>query len=171
MKKAKIALWDCDGCLVDTPLPERDKTSWEKHHDKPWPFQGWWGRMESMCADAFNITTFADRHEEFVKLDGEGFEQFILTSRLPRFTDRIKDILSANGLSVKKIFTKTNATKGERILELIAQYKAEGIEIEHIKFFDDRLKEIVTAEAVRPQIEAMGITFDVIQVENDHTVD
>jgi len=171
MKKVKISLFDFDGCLVDTALPERDKTLWEKHHNKPWPFQGWWGRMESMCPDAFDTKTFADRHEEFVKLDDQGFEQYILTSRLPRFTDRIKDILSANGLSVKKIFTKTNATKGERILELIAEYKAEGIEIEHIKFFDDRLKEIVTAEAVRPQIEAMGIVFDVIQVENNHTID
>lgn len=169
--KVKISFWDMDGCMCDTPLPERDKATWEKHHGKKWPYEGWWGRIESMCSDAFNIKTIENQHKEFLTLEKQGFEQYILTSRLLRFTKRIEEILTKNGLSVKDILTKTNATKGERILQIIAQYKADGIEIEHIKFYDDRMKEIVTAEAVRSQIEAMGIIFDVIQVENNDTID
>lgn len=167
MEKIKLAFFDFDGCLADTPHPDSGKHIWADHHQKIWPFQGWWGRIESMCLDAFKIKTHQPQHEAWRKLYDQGYKTFVLTSRLPKFEPIIQTILIDNEIDMDGILTMTNRTKGERIVEEVKRWKSKGFEVEHIQFFDDRMKEIVTVEAVKDELLALGATIEIHKIQSD----
>lgn len=167
-KEIKLSFFDFDGCMANTPLPDTGKDIWAKHHNKPYPHQGWWGRIESMCLDAFNIETHAHVHSEWKRLHDAGYISKIHTSRRPLFKDSIQKILDKNGVEVTDILTVMgNITKGERIVSEIEEWQKQGYKVTHVVFYDDRQKEIVTVEAVRPQIENLGIELTVVKVQSD----
>ena len=51
----RLEVFDFDGTLIDTPLPENGKPIWEKAYGKPWPHEGWWSRVESLDQDVFEM--------------------------------------------------------------------------------------------------------------------
>jgi len=165
--KNKIVFFDFDGCLGDTPLPEYGKPIWSNYHGKEWPFQGWWGRVESMCPEAFDIKLIDEQHQKLITYKEEGYLVFILTSRLLRFENIISDILLKHNIEIDGILTKTNHTKGERILQTVKDFKSKGHDISHTVFYDDRQKEIVTVEAVKDDLLSLGTTIDIIKVQSD----
>ena len=44
----ELHVFDFDGTLVDTPTPKEGMRSYEIATGREWPFQGWWGRAESL---------------------------------------------------------------------------------------------------------------------------
>ena len=44
----ELHVYDFDGTLVDTPVPERGMAEFEEATGTPWPHRGWWGRAESL---------------------------------------------------------------------------------------------------------------------------
>jgi hypothetical protein len=168
MKKIKLAFFDFDGCLADTPNPDFGKNHWGEHHKTTWPYQGWWGRVESMCLDAFKIKTHEPQHQAWTKLYNEGYKTFILTSRQPKFAPIIQSILIDNEIDIDDIFTMShNLTKGERILKEVQGWIADGFQVEHVVFYDDRMKEIVSVQAVVNQLKEFGTTIEIIKVQSD----
>jgi len=51
----RLEVFDFDGTLIDTPLPENGKPIWEKATGKEWPHKGWWSRLESLDQDIFEM--------------------------------------------------------------------------------------------------------------------
>lgn len=171
MKQIKLAYFDFDGCLAATPLAEEGKLQWSKHYNMEYPHIGWWGRHESMDPDVFNIKTHRHIHNEYTRLIADGFTSFILTSRQPKFKEHIQNILNNNNVVVDDIFlAKGKITKGERVLAKVKEYISNGYIVTDVIFFDDRNKEIITAEDVKDEMLSMGINFKIIKVESD-TID
>ena len=54
-KKTRLAVFDFDGTLFDTPLPDTGKDIFKEKTGKDWPHKGWWGKGESMDSNVFNI--------------------------------------------------------------------------------------------------------------------
>ena len=52
-KITKIEIYDFDGTLVDTQLPDTGKPIWKEKTGEDWPYKGWWGRVESLDMDVF----------------------------------------------------------------------------------------------------------------------
>lgn len=48
VEPTKLAIFDFDGTLINTSTPENGKVLWEKEFLFEWPFNGWWGRPESL---------------------------------------------------------------------------------------------------------------------------
>jgi hypothetical protein len=46
--KKKLAVWDFDGTLYQTPDRPEGEALYAAAMGKPWPFGGWWGRLETL---------------------------------------------------------------------------------------------------------------------------
>lgn len=164
-----LAYWDFDGTLANTPLPEPGKDLWSAYYNTPYPHAGWWGRLESMDLNVFDIKTKPEVHKMYDELNvGHNVLNFILTSRQPKFTPVIAQILENNNIVVEDVFTQLgNKTKGERILHHVKQCITHKYNITDVYFYDDRNKEIVTVEAVRSELEELGVRLHITKIESD----
>lgn len=169
MKKTiNLGYWDFDGCMCNTPLPETGKVIWSEFNNTPYPHIGWWGRIESMDPTIFTIKTKQEQYNSWKKYYDLGYITKILTSRQPKFTNIISDILKKNNVIMNDIFTaKGNITKGERILEDVKQYISQGYIVNNVVFYDDRMKEIVTVEAIVEDLHILGVTIEINKVQSD----
>lgn len=170
MIELNLLYLDFDGCLANTPSPEPGKDIWSEYYNTPYPHLGWWGRIESMDPLVFDIKTHQDQHDAWMKYYKLGYKSFIHTSRQPKFEPIISEILNNNNIVVDGILTaKGKFTKGERILDEVYKYINNGFKINHIVFYDDRMKEIITVEAIREELKSLGITIDINKVQSDAT--
>lgn len=163
-----LAFFDMDGCLFDTPHPDQGKQKWAEHHQKDYPYQGWWGRVESMDPDVFTIKPREHVLDMWKCLHDSGFENRVLTSRQPKFQPIITSLLIDNNIDMEEVLTaKGSFTKGERILQVVEDAIYQGFLVKEVQFFDDRMKEIVTVEAVREQLESLGIKLIITKIQSD----
>ena len=95
----KIAIFDFDGTLMDTPTPLEGKKVWEEKKGEPYPYKGWWGRRESLDTEVFDIKPILPTIEEYERLSEERNTLMImLTGRLPNQKDQIEQILNDNNV-------------------------------------------------------------------------
>lgn len=162
--KTILRFFDFDGCLFDTPLPDEGKEQWSNFYNKPYPHKGWWGRMESMDLVCFHIPPRKEVYKIYNDGKGENVIDFILTSRLLRFEPIIKELLKLNDIDIKDehILTKNKFEKGERIFQTALLFK--DLNITDIYFYDDRDKEINSANEWKESIEDLGINFHIKKI-------
>lgn len=166
----KICYWDMDGTFIDTPHPDTGKVLWSEFYGKPYPHLGWWGRLESMDLNVFTLKPRPETIKIYNELQGDNILHFIHTSRMPKFEPLIKQVLDMNNIHMDGIMTaKGNKNKGERIVESVQEYLDKGYVVTDVYFFDDRMKEIVTVEAVVDILKEMGITTHITKLESDAT--
>ena len=51
----KLVCFDFDGTLFHTPEPHEGKQIWLRETGIVWPYNGWWGKAESLNTDVFYI--------------------------------------------------------------------------------------------------------------------
>lgn len=160
-----LRFFDFDGCLFDSPLPELGKCAWEAFYNKDYPHVGWWGRLESLDLECFHIPPREEVYKIYNDGKGENVIDFILTSRLLKFEPIIKELLELNDIDIKdeNILTKNEFEKGERILQTLESLMP-YYNITDIYFYDDRDKEIDSANEVKSQIENMGVNFHIKKI-------
>ena len=170
MKKV-LNFFDCDGTLIATPLPDPGKDVWAAHHGRPYPHQGWWGRAESLDTDVFKMEPREEAHAAYLK-HAEALDtyNYILTSRLPKLKSHLLKILTLNGIVMDDILcAKGSLTKGQRIVEVLHEHESRGEVVTVINMWEDRNKEIVTIEALRPYFEGKGIELNIYKIQSDAT--
>lgn len=162
--KTVLRFFDFDGCLFDSPLPDKGKLEWSKFYGIEYPHKGWWGRLESMDLKAFNILPREEVYKIYNDGRGENVIDFILTSRLLRFEPIIKELLKIHNIDIKDehILTKNKYEKGERIFQVALLFK--DLNITDIYFYDDRDKEIESANEWKESIEDLGINFHIKKI-------
>lgn len=158
--------WDFDGTLMHTPLPDPGKTVWKDVKGTDYPHLGWWSKPESLNLEVFDIRANEDVKAALLAGFENGSANYILTSRVRHLSNHIKDVLAHNDIDVTKFtgFSFASArNKGQRILDYIAGF--EDL-ISEINVYEDRDKEFVVLEEVRPTIEGYGIKYTVHRIEN-----
>jgi len=131
----RLAVYDFDGTLMDSPEPETGKPQWEKVKGEPYPHKGWWGRAESLDTDVFDIKPFPNILA-LLKADmaDPDTTTIILTSRMEKLRPQLENILALNGIVVDELITKRGAEdKGDVILK-IENYNQD---LEEIVVYDD----------------------------------
>ena len=167
-QELNLAFFDMDGCLFDTPHPDPGKQLWAQFYQKDYPYQGWWGRVESMDANVFTIKPRPHVLDMWKCLYDSGFETRVLTSRQPKFEPIIQTLLIDNGIDMEEVLTaKGSLTKGERILQVVKDAIAQGFDVKEVQFFDDRMKEIVTVQAVMDDLHLLGVKTIITKIESD----
>ena len=159
----RLAVFDFDGTLIDSPEKETGKVQWSEKMGQPYPYQGWWGRPESLDLNVFDIKPFPSvlnqLKEEQSKPDTY---VIILTSRMEKLRPEVQKVLDVNGIDVDKLDMKrAEGDKGKKVLRYIVQFP----ELQEINVYEDRDTDIAAYEAIRPQIPE-NIRFNLFLASN-----
>lgn len=164
----RLAVYDFDGTLIDSPEPEIGKKQWEKVKGQPYPHKGWWGRAESLDTDVFDIKPFPSILAKLqVDMADPDTTTIILTSRMEKLRPQVENILRLNGITVDELITKKGADdKGDVILR-IADYNQD---LEEIVVYDDFAGGMANKIAEYTKIRDLvskNIQYNIFYVDND----
>jgi len=131
----RLAVYDFDGTLIDSPEPDIGRKQWEDAKGTPYPHKGWWGRPESLDTDVFDIKPFPNILTKLrADMADPNTTTIILTSRMEKLRSQLENILKLNGITVDELITKRGAEdKGDVILK-IENYNQD---LEEIVVYDD----------------------------------
>ncbi len=144
----KLSVFDFDGTLVDTPLPEFGKKEYQEKTGKTWPFPGWWGQPLSLNMDIFEMPTVPMVISAYKKekINPETC-MVMLTGRMVKLGDLVKKILDAKGLRFDEYhFNRGGSTETAKIktMESLLGKYTDATELE---MWDDRLEHIPIFQA------------------------
>lgn len=142
-KKTKLSVFDFDGTLIDTALPENGKMEYKNKTGKDWPHKGWWGQADSLDTTVFEMpviaSTIADYKEEKAKDDTL---VVMLTGRLEKLAPYVKDILDANDLFFDGYYYNTGGSTDDSKKKTLESILNIHPSIEEITLWDDRTSHI-----------------------------
>jgi FMN phosphatase YigB (HAD superfamily) len=147
LNKTKLAVFDLDGTLLDTPLPETGRKIYQEKTGKPWPYQGWWGREESLDSSIFDLKTIASVMTDYkTEKSKKDTAVIMLTGRISKLAPQVKAILDEKGYSFDGYYYnnggRTDAEKIKTLNMLLDKHPT----IEFVEMWDDRLEHIPVFE-------------------------
>lgn len=159
----RLAAFDFDGTLMNSPEKEFGKIGWQKKTGREYPYEGWWGRPESLDLNVFDINPFPSvLHQLKKEQSTPNTFVIVLTSRMEKLRPQVQAVLDANDIHVDKLDMKYNwKNKGEKILDYINEFP----ELEEINVYDDMEKHIQAFEEIKNQIPE-HITFNIYKADN-----
>jgi len=154
----RLAVFDFDGTLMDSPEKESGKVEWSEKMGQPYPYEGWWGRPESLDLNVFDIKPFPSVLTQLKKeLVLPNTYVIILTSRMEKLRPQVEAVLNKNNIHVHKVDMKrAEGDKGKKVL----RYVTELPNLVKINVYEDRDTDILSYEAIRNQLP-QGIEFNI----------
>lgn len=142
-KITKLAIFDFDGTLVDTELPETGKQIWFKRTGKEWPHVGWWGKEESLDIDIFDNKLIPSVKEAFdiVKTEPETLS-VMLTGRRQPLAFHVDIILKHHGLEFDEQHFNTGGATEVCKMKTIDKLLRRFPDTEDIMIWEDRIAHI-----------------------------
>ncbi len=143
MSQTKMSVFDFDGTLIDTPLPDTGKDIYQQKTGKEWPHAGWWGRAESLDTDVFEMPVIKDVIKDYnIEAKTEGTLVVMLTGRIKRLESQVKNVLRTKNLVFDDyIFNNGGSTDVSKIKSLNALLEAHPT-IEMVEMWEDRLAHV-----------------------------
>lgn len=164
----KLAIYDFDGTLIDSPEPNPGKEIWKEKTGQEYPHKGWWGRKESLNTDVFEIKPFPRILFQFKKdLVVPSTRVIILTSRLEKLRHKLENVLEMNNIHPHEVIMKWGGeTKGDVILK----YVENNPDLQKIDVYDDfaggmenKIREFTEIKDKLPE----NIEYNIYAVDND----
>lgn len=163
----RLAIYDFDGTLIDSPMPDPGKQIWKEKTGEEYPHMGWWGRKESLDTDVFDIKPFPSILA-LLKNDmaDPDTTTIILTSRMEKLRPQLENILNLNGITVDELITKRGAEdKGDVILK-IQSYNPDLKEIVVYDDFADKQENKIAEYTKIKDVLPEEVTYTIYYVEN-----
>jgi len=170
-KVNKIVIFDFDGTLVSTPLPDIGKELYEQKHGTPWPHTGWWGKSESLDMNTFDIPTIESVIEAYQKHVQEPDTLVVmLTGRMVKLASHVKVILDTHNLVFDEYHYNTGGSTEVAKVKAMESLLDKYPDVIEIEMFDDRLEHIPIFEVWGDSLVKSGrITkFHINVVESNH---
>jgi hypothetical protein len=144
----KISVFDFDGTLIDTPLPEEGKEVYLKKTGDEWPFSGWWGRELSLDQSIFDIQPIPMVISDYNKEKSKQSTCIVmLTGRMIKLADSVKKILDSFNLKFDEYHYNrggsTDVAKIKTMEQLLSKYQT----VTSLEMWDDRLEHIPVFQA------------------------
>ena len=160
----RIAVFDFDGTLADSPTPEDGKSQYQQVTGKEWPHSGWWSKPESLDMDVFDIEMIDHVISDFKKeKQNPNTLLVMLTGRMPQLSNQVEKILNSNGLSFDEYhYSKGGSTltsKLKTLDDLISRYP----NVKSVHMWEDREEHIGPFKAWG---ETKPIEFDITKVNS-----
>lgn len=140
----KLKIFDFDGTLAATVLPEEGMAHYERVTGRPWPSRGWWGRPESLSPPVTELIGDGPALADFVaaragRADAEPFLLVMMTGRLATLSHLVEGWLGARGIAADvNLYHGGNGStfdvKVRHIARLIAQYPS----VTAVELWEDR---------------------------------
>jgi FMN phosphatase YigB (HAD superfamily) len=143
VKIVKMFIWDFDGTLVDSPLPEFGKVEYKNKTGNDWVFEGWWGKPLSLSLKIFDIPKIESVTSEYDKVKScETICKVMLTGRIKKLSEQVKEILESHELKFDEYHYNnggsTEISKIKTMDSLLEKYP----DVREINMWDDRLAHI-----------------------------
>lgn len=162
----RLAVYDFDGTLMNSPEKEAGMQQWEKVKGEPYPYQGWWGRKESLDTSVFDIKPIPDVYNKFMSdINAPNTHVIILTARQEKLRPEVENILNLNDIHADELVMKKGRDdKGDIILK----YVNNNPDLEYIVVYDDfaggvedKMKEFTK---ISDELKNRGIDYHVRKV-------
>ena len=156
----ELHVWDFDGTLVNTPVPDTGRAQYERETGHPWPHRGWWGRAESLEPPLTWEPGPAMR--DFTRLARQpNVRRVMMTGRRAKLAPRVMAILAEFGVHVDEaVFNSTgHDTFTYKCGELGRMIRRAGNSLERVRMWEDR------APHARGFDEFVRETFPTLEVE------
>lgn len=170
-KITRLAVFDFDGTLVDTPIPEEGKPLWKEKTGTEWPHKGWWGRGESLNMDVFDMEVLPDVINDYrAEAANTNTLVVMLTGRRPKLSDGVEAILKAKGLKFDRYMYNYGGDTLSNKLEQMSKLLKEFPNIKTMTLHDDRNEHIPTFQQWGDGLVKSGRLddFDLTHVLNEH---
>ncbi len=140
----KISVFDFDGTLIESPMPDWGKAEYEKETGEPYPHKGWWGKIESL-SDFFEIPKIEETEVAYNKeRETPNTLLVMMTNRLTHFEDRVKEILKDKNyfFDIYNFKKHHGQEKVKRVQEILKDYP----NVEQVEIWEDRPDEVKNFE-------------------------
>jgi hypothetical protein len=146
----KIAFYDFDGTLIDSPVPETGKARWKEVTGEEYPHIGWWGRKESLDTEVFDIKPIPSIYNQLMRDTAKSDTYTVLlTSRLKKLLPEIENVLKTNGIELDSLSPKRGGEeKDVRVKEFLEKFP----DVDTIDLYDDRDKEMKVFSNLKKEI-------------------
>lgn len=142
-KITKLAVFDFDGTLVDSPLPEIGRKEYETKTGEKWPHKGWWSRGASLDHTIFDIPVIPAVIEDYERVRKQPDTSVImLTGRLEILKKYVMSVLEKYGLKFDQHYFNTGGSTDVVKMATLDTYLEEHPDIVHVELWDDRLEHI-----------------------------
>jgi hypothetical protein len=159
----RLAVFDFDGTLIDSPEPENGKQFWQDKMGRPYPYSGWWGRPESLDLDVFEIKPFPSVLNQLKREQSTpNTYVVILTSRMEKLRAEVQAVLDANEIVVDKLDMKrAEGDKGIKVLRYLSAFPT----LEEINVYEDRDIDFEAYERIKTKLPG-DITFNIYKADH-----
>ncbi len=159
-KITKIAIFDFDGTLFRTPLPEEGKPVWLDKMGSEWPHKGWWSKRDSLSMEVFDIPLIDEAYQSYLEhYDRDDVLMIMMTGRITPLSQQVKDIIHANELKFDRYeFCDAHETLTFKLRKL-RELREEFPEVTEFLMLDDREPHI--QEFIEFFDKEDGVTLDI----------
>lgn len=143
LKVTKLSIFDFDGTLIDTPLPDLGRIQYKEKTGKEWPHVGWWGKADSLDTKIFDMKAvdmvINDYEKEVIETETA---VVMLTGRMIKLAQHVEAILHEKGLKFDEYhYNRGGATFDAKIMTLEKLLKKYP-DVTTIHMWDDRQEHI-----------------------------
>lgn len=162
----RIAVFDFDGTLVNSPLPDEGRKEYETITGQKWPHKGWWGRAESLDTNIFDIKPIQSVLSAYKKEKSiPNTLVIMMTGRIQALSKQVESILSKYGFKFDEYHYNNGGStlnyKKDTLDDLVNRYP----NVKSMILFDDRLEHVEPFKQWGSGLK--DIDFDVIHVESN----
>lgn len=145
--KTKLSIFDFDGTLIDTALPDKGKLDYERITGKKWPYEGWWGKAESLDTTVFKspiIKPVIDDYNREKQYDTT--VMIMMTGRMVKLKDSVKKILDDKALYFDEYIYNTGGATLDAKLKSLDMLLLKYPSVKIVEMWEDRLEHIKSFE-------------------------
>lgn len=140
-EKSKLVVFDLDGTLIKSPLPEEAKIIWFEKTGNKWPHKGFWSKRESLDMEIFDIPLVKDVHDEYLKIN-EDSVVVMMTGRITPLSKQVEFILDYHGLTFDEYHYNTGGSTEECKIKTLNELLLKYPNIVDVEQWDDRVSHI-----------------------------
>lgn len=166
----RIAIFDFDGTVVDTPLPETGRKLYEQVTGREWPHKGWWSKPDSLDMDIFPMPVIEAAVAAFHKEKATpGTLTVMMTGRIKKLSKHVEAILHAKGLVFDEYVYNTGAMGNVTLdykLAMLDTYRKKYPFLESFALWEDRVEHVDAFKEWGAKQERL--LFEITVIESDH---
>ena len=158
----ELHIYDFDGTLFNTPMPDVGKSRWQEATGEKWPHRGWWGQAESLDTDVFDVTpnpgVLAAFHESMA---APNVHTIVLTGRHRALVAVVQKIMGAHGVAPDELKLTPSGLGTLNYKQKVIRKWARTAPLEKIVIYEDRPEHAAAFEAMSDEL---GIPVEVHKV-------
>ena len=157
--------FDFDDTLCHTPDHIEGKKQWEKITGLSWPYNGWWGKAETLDSDVFSVQKNEWVYQRYLDAVADEDAYLIMaTGRLKKIVgmrENIDKIFEKNGLEFDEVHLNWGSDTLKFKIKLFEE-KIEALGVEEFIMFDDRQEHLPEFEKWADEQDIRVTVIDVV---------